>query len=35
MDEAFLLGFWAETHLRSIYTDHISGVANSQADALS
>lgn len=35
MDEARLLGPWAETHLSSIRADHISGSANVQADSLS
>lgn len=35
MEEACLLGLWAETHLSSIRADHISGSANVQADSLS
>lgn len=35
MRETLLLNPWAETHLNSIDADHILGVANSQADALS
>ncbi|XP_060541827.1 uncharacterized protein LOC132710188 [Pantherophis guttatus] len=35
MDEALLLGLWAESHLKSLRADHISGEENSQADALS
>ncbi|KAK9399508.1 hypothetical protein NXF25_012527 [Crotalus adamanteus] len=35
MQEALALGLWAESHLKSIRAEHISGEENRQADSLS